>query len=45
MIKIDYFAEEWKNNATKICQFRFLFYICRNNSKFVEHERNKTDRF
>ncbi len=45
MIKMDYFAEEWKNSATKICRFKFLFYICRNNYKSVEYERNKTNRF
>lgn len=45
MIKMNYFAGEWKNNATIICQFKFLFYICRNNCKSVEYERNKIDRF
>jgi len=29
MIKMDYFAEEWKNSATKICRFKFY-------STFVE---------
>ncbi len=27
---------EWKNNANKICIYKFLFYICRMNYNIVE---------